>query len=171
MVASFFPSVHYANKLPLIFQLPQSDIAPSSLTFWSLVGYTKSVLSFALHTSSPAVCKKVYFCSFATKSNQVCTKYSPKCIQQFLEDRHTCTWFQPAPNKPFLLRANITHRPTIKTLQTRECTKLGPVSHIMGFSTKEILHTLQGNNLVLLRWHADVLHQIWTVSVVLQDFI
>ena len=26
----------------------------------------------------------VYFCIFVTKSNQACTKYSPKCIQKFL---------------------------------------------------------------------------------------
>ena len=31
MVASFFPSVHYANRLPLMSQLSQSDIAPSGL--------------------------------------------------------------------------------------------------------------------------------------------
>ena len=28
--------------------------------------------------------KGLYFCSFVTESNQACTKYSPKCIQQFL---------------------------------------------------------------------------------------
>ena len=33
--------------------------------------------------------KEVKFCSFVRKSNQACINYSPRCIQQFLSDRHT----------------------------------------------------------------------------------
>ena len=47
----FFPLVHYANRLPRMSQLLQSDIAPSGLCLIPSWIYKKCPIFFALHTS------------------------------------------------------------------------------------------------------------------------
>ena len=56
---------------------------------WSLVGYIHNVSFFTLLTSWSTVCKRSVFLQFCDQSNQACTKYLPRYIQQFLYDRHT----------------------------------------------------------------------------------
>ena len=56
-----------------------------------------------IHIWDTMLARKECFRIFMTKSNQVCTKYLLKCIQQFLYDRHTRTVsrnFYPGPPPP-----------------------------------------------------------------------
>ena len=92
---------------------------------WSAAGYAKKPLFFVLHTSWPAYAKGVYLCSFVTKSNQAWTKYAFKNFCRTVTHEHD---FSRLQIKPFLHQANITHPPTIKTLQTTESTKLSLLS-------------------------------------------
>ena len=69
--------------------------------------------------------KGVYLCSFVTKSNQAWTKYAFKNFCRTVTHEHD---FSRLQIKPFLHQANITHPPTIKTLQTTESTKLSLLS-------------------------------------------
>ena len=69
--------------------------------------------------------KGVYPCSFVTKSNQAWTKYAFKNFYRTVTHVHD---FSRPQIKPFLHQANITHPPTIKTLQTTESTKLSLLS-------------------------------------------
>ena len=50
--------------------------------------------------------KEVYFCSYVTKSNQACTKYSPKPSHMYM--------ISAGPKKYFLHHVNTTHPLTIK---------------------------------------------------------
>ena len=50
--------------------------------------------------------KRVYFCSYVTKSNQACTKYSPKPSHMYM--------ISAGPKKYFLHHVNTTHPLTIK---------------------------------------------------------
>ena len=82
MVASFFPTVHYATSSHWHHSF-HNLISLHSVYVWSTVGYTNNVL-FCSPLFNQMYAKGVYFCSFVTKPNQACTKYSPKCIKKFL---------------------------------------------------------------------------------------
>ena len=82
LAAFFFSLSTLCNQLLLISQISQSDIAPSMSDPRLDIQTASQFWRFSLIDQPYA--KGVYFCSFVTKSNQACTKYSPKCIQSFL---------------------------------------------------------------------------------------
>ena len=89
-----------------------------------------SVASFCSSFDSPwGETKGVDFCSFVTKFNQACTKYSVKCIQQFPCDPHIWRVAHDFHKVSFL------HRNSTKTLQKINKILLGSV--IRHFSASE----------------------------------
>ena len=70
--------IHYQIWNFIFFHLVNNDISTDCK---QLVRHN-SVLSFCTLTVVVQLlhAKEVYFCSFVTKSNQACMKYSPKCI-------------------------------------------------------------------------------------------
>ena len=84
MAASFFPSVRYTNRLPLMSQLLQYDISSSSLSLIPSWIYKKHPIFWRSTLVIQLYVKGVYFYSLVTKFNQTYTKYSPKCNQKFL---------------------------------------------------------------------------------------
>ena len=95
-----------------IMQPVSTDISLFTIWYCSILPMSDPMLDIQSqgYTASHFLCsslvdqlyaKGVYFCSFMTKSNQACTKYSPKNFQQFLHDHYTHTWFQLAPSKTF----------------------------------------------------------------------
>ena len=55
----------------------------------NMFGSNTGGLILNIHMWDVMFAREEYFCSFVTKSNQICTKYLLKCIQQFLYDRQT----------------------------------------------------------------------------------
>ena len=95
---------------------------------WSTVGYTNSILFFALFTSWPVVCKRSVFLQFCdqiqTSMHQIFTQ-----IHSTVSIGPSYMYVIPAgPKWDFLLHANTTHPLTIKALQTTERAKLSLLS-------------------------------------------
>ena len=126
---------------------------------WSTVGYTNSILFFALFTSWPVVCKRSVFLQFC---DQIQTS-----MHQIFTQIHSTVSIGPShmhmipagPKWDFLLHANTTHPLTIKALQTTERAKLSLLSlPSMWFLTRSCIHhALPGNDLGPPWWNPVVL--------------
>ena len=132
MVAPFFPSVHYATSshwYPSFHSLISLHIRSMSdprLDIKTAPHFLRFPLVEQLYV------KGVHFCSFVTKCNQACTKYSNAFNSFYRTITHVHDF-----SRPRIRLSTPPQHQTIKALQTAERTKLGLLSlPSMWFLTK-----------------------------------